>query len=484
MLTLVSMPDSPHDGPAQLAPPPHSISMPPSSYQEAGTRTRKKEKLGLFRKRSTPTPDPPPPAPLMDDNDEWLVEGESRNGHVNATVSVGREASTLSRSTELPPPDDAQTSASTQSSASTHLSSVAATERRPEKRLSKSRTLAKKTSRLFQRTSNGSHKHHSEDDAAAIRHHHQSGRQSSFSSTASETGSSRTKHWSLSRASTNSSPRASPETHQPSSWHPSTTFTLRRSSSVSHHSHSRPASEQSEYPAPQSTPQNLRHRDSAQFHTSSGGGTIRGNNNSTLQRADTVSSRMSSWLTNIMPTGNGSEPATASPGPAQAASAEQVPPQQSQQSTTTSPLRRPQSIAASIFSAARNKAASGMRYLLDSDAQPDHCQEAMWVMGVGHPGWTPRLEDTPIPESEVLATPPRVDQRTIKGRENVESTPPQARGLGSLFASSLNAGAQANAPATPPSDPAVSRLKKDRPKEVLTWPDQCKCNLLRTPYVN
>lgn len=453
--------------------------MPPSSYQEAGTRSRKKEKLGLFRKRSTPTPDPVPPAPPMDDNDEWLVEGESRNGHVNATVSVGREASTLSRSTELPPADDAQTSASTQSSASTHLSSAVAPERRPEKRLSKSRTLAKKTSRLFQRTSNGSHKHHSEDDAAVIRHHQQSGRQSSFSSTASETGSSRNKHWSLSRASTNSSPRASPETHKPSSWHPSTTFTLRRSSSVSYHSHSKPPSEHSEPTAPQTTPQGLRHRDSAQFHNSTGGGTIRGSNGSSLQRADTVSSRMSSWLTNIMPTGNGSEPAAASPAaPASTAStapAEHGTPSQPQQVATTSPLRRPQSIAASIFSAARNKAASGMRYLLDSDAQPDHCQDTMWVMGVGHAGWTPRLEDTPIPESEVLATPPRVDQRTIKGKENVHSTPPQARGLGNIFGSSMNIGAQANAPATPPSDSGVARLKKDRPKEVLTWPDQCTC---------
>lgn len=115
-----------------------------------------------------------------------------------------------------------------------------------------------------------------------------------------------------------------------------------------------------------------------------------------------------------------------------------------------------------------------MRYLLDSDAQPDHCQDTMWVMGVGHPGWTPRLDEPTTAESEVLATPPRGDQRTIKGRDNVQSTPPQARGLSNLFGTGVNVGPQVNAPATPPSEFGVTRLKKEKSKEVLTWPDHCE----------
>jgi cysteine protease ATG4 len=107
-----------------------------------------------------------------------------------------------------------------------------------------------------------------------------------------------------------------------------------------------------------------------------------------------------------------------------------------------------------------------MRYLLDSEAQPDTCPDAMWVMGVAHPGYAPPPEELLTASS----SSPGWAARLREGSSTSTSSPPP-RGLGNLFGSSFNIAAMAREPSTPES-------KKEKPKEVPQWPEQCKLSPL------
>lgn len=410
------------------------------------------QKLGIFRKgtrgsRSTT----PSPMPIEeDDDDEWLLEGSSANGHVNANVSVGREASSLSRSLDTLSLNDEPI-----------VSSVTtAKEGQAQRRGSKGRSLAKKTSRLFQRSKDNSNTVQDEPPASSgsTLPIPQAGRQSSFSSVGSgETSVSR--KFSLVRVGSRGSPKRpqfETQPSQPSSWHPPTSFPQRRASS---------STQDSESSSTQGLPAHpLRHRQSGS-HLSASVPTLNRHSapprplgtgvGQPRQEAPGVGGRMSSWVSNIF---SGNESSNNSPSSVLSDST-QLPP---------SPLRKGPSAAASFFNGVRNKAVGGMRYLLDSDAQPDQCQETMWVMGVGHPGWTPDEADTP---GDATASPASPWVARVKESNGVQNSPPR-QGLSSLFASSFNLAQQAE-PSTPPTEHGKSR--KDQLKEKQArWPEDCE----------
>ncbi|KIJ45041.1 hypothetical protein M422DRAFT_46858 [Sphaerobolus stellatus SS14] len=62
----------------------------------------------------------------------------------------------------------------------------------------------------------------------------------------------------------------------------------------------------------------------------------------------------------------------------------------------------PKSKAVGLLTAARHGKDKAMRYLLDSDAQPDKCTDPIWLMGVLHPGYEP----PPIAPSSPSTPPP------------------------------------------------------------------------------
>lgn len=132
-------------------------------------------------------------------------------------------------------------------------------------------------------------------------------------------------------------------------------------------------------------------------------------------------------------------------------------------------------MAASFLSGARNKAAAAARYVLDSEAQPDHCQDTMWVLGSAHPGWTPRLDDWDDASStRGEISPPSWTSRIKESSGTYASGSPSGGRLGHFFGSSFNLAAQATGaePATPPDS---GRIRKDKAKaETPKWPEECK----------
>lgn len=416
---------------------------------------------------STPSPAPAnAPVEEEDDDDEWLLEGTSTNGHVNATVSVGREASNLSRSVDTLSLNESDSVSPVESTAPVVISEKPSAS---EKRRSKSKSLAKKTSRLFSRNgnsnsnsnSNSNNEDRQEQLAPPVRHN-------SVSSAASGDSSRSSKHWSITRV--GGGPKGSPprRTHdpsaQPSSWHPPpSSFALRRMSS------STTDSDSSSIPAP--IPR-LRNRDSSS-HLSASVPTIRNLTTSPtpqqqaqyaqIRQDATVTHRVSAWFSNFIPTGGEmSSPSS------------QTQPDSPQPSS--SPLRKQPSVAASFLGGARNKAAAAARYLMDSEAQPDRCQDTMWVMGLPHPGWTPQSEDIWDDNASTRGeiSPPSWTTRIKESSGTYSSSPPSGGGgrFGNIFSSSFNLAAVAQGdPSTPPPD---ARTRKEKPKEVLKWPDQCK----------
>jgi cysteine protease ATG4 len=199
-------------------------------------------------------------------------------------------------------------------------------------------------------------------------------------------------------------------------------------------------------------------------------------------------SRMSTWFSHLIPS----------------ASTASVPAPAPQLSSSASP-RKPTSAAASFLNAARQRAVDGVRHLLDSEAQPDKCPDPMWVMGVAHPGWRP---DTPIdlngsPSSSIARSgndnvsesdpplrsgePDPSDTVRPKRKDNLPISPP-AKGFGNLFsASTLSLALPAsitqgspskdteNRSASPMESPSKQRRGKE--KEVLKWPENCKCSV-------
>ncbi|WVQ62532.1 uncharacterized protein L199_000674 [Kwoniella botswanensis] len=218
-------------------------------------------------------------------------------------------------------------------------------------------------------------------------------------------------------------------------------------------------------------------------------------------------SRMSTWFSHLLPSGSNttiqegsSPPPIDSPPP--------LPP---------SPLRKPPSAAASFLNAARQRAVDGVRHLLDTEAQPDKCQDTIWVMGVGHSGWRPStpsrspnsvnlpdLPDTsagieerrgsgdsvnkpsPPAKNDSGALRPSAWSRKQKDQPynstgNISSTPPQSKGFSNLFTAStlslaLPASMTSGSPSKeggPSATDSPGKAKKDKKeKEVLKWPDQ------------
>ncbi|KAK4686864.1 cysteine protease ATG4, partial [Tremellales sp. Uapishka_1] len=206
-------------------------------------------------------------------------------------------------------------------------------------------------------------------------------------------------------------------------------------------------------------------------------------NSATLgpRSADNFPSRMSTWFSHLLPSAS----TTVSEDQTQSS---HLPP---------SPLRRPPSTAAVFLNAAKQKAVGGVRYLLDSEAVPDKCEEPIWVLGVGHPGWRP---STPSSMTEDLADPlETVDRRGSNAsgrssppqpnlrpppwgsRKQKELASPPSKGFGNLFnGSTISLALPGGIGGSPSkeSDRAVSaespsKSRKDkRDKEVLKWPDQ------------
>jgi hypothetical protein len=140
-----------------------------------------------------------------------------------------------------------------------------------------------------------------------------------------------------------------------------------------------------------------------------------------------------------------------------------------------SPNRKQPSTAATFLNAARQKAVGGMRYLMDSDAQPDKSEETFWVMGVPHEGYRP---------------PPPAPDMADSVETIVPSTTPNK--FGSLFSSStltLGVPASGGSPiksatltgeAQNPSPSKAGRARKE--KEVVKWREEFLADLQSTVW--
>lgn len=210
---------------------------------------------------------------------------------------------------------------------------------------------------------------------------------------------------------------------------------------------------------------------------------------------ETIPSRMSSWITNFLPSSTGTAESSSAPAEPQA----------------SSPARKGPSAAANFLYAARQKAVDGMRHLLDSEAQPDKSPDTIWVMGVGHPGYRP---STPVESPKSLtgeapqeaffqrrrgsnssgkASPPiKSDQANLrpavwpKKKDPSQAGSPPPKGFGNTFSTSTLSLALPNA-TSPPSKEAETRAAqadspsrgKRKEKEVIRWPEQCENNILQ-----
>ncbi|WRT63710.1 uncharacterized protein IL334_000633 [Kwoniella shivajii] len=225
----------------------------------------------------------------------------------------------------------------------------------------------------------------------------------------------------------------------------------------------------------------------------------------------TFPSRMSTWFSHLLPSTSSTtiqEGSSISSPTSSSESPPQLPP---------SPLRKPPSAAASFLNAARQRAVDGVRHLLDTEAQPDKCQDTIWVMGVGHPGWRPstpsrspntvnlpEISDntsdrafeerrgsaesgitSPSSQTELGALRPSAWSKKQKDQPSSTNpsvtTSPPTKGFSNLFtASTLSLSLPASMTSGSPSKEGgtsvadspgkVRNNKKD--KETLKWPDQ------------
>nr|XP_019014629.1 uncharacterized protein I206_00713 [Kwoniella pini CBS 10737]OCF53410.1 hypothetical protein I206_00713 [Kwoniella pini CBS 10737] len=232
----------------------------------------------------------------------------------------------------------------------------------------------------------------------------------------------------------------------------------------------------------------------------------------TSRSPDNFPSRMSTWFSHLLPSSSTSTIQESSSAPS--------PPSQSQSTNSPpalppSPLRKPPSAAASFLNAARQRAVDGVRHLLDSEAQPDKCQDTIWVMGVGHPGWRPTTPSrSPIPfnlpdlqddgesgnaseprigsaDSSKTSPPSKHDAAGLrpsawsrKQKEQTQSqdnsnTPPP-KGFSNLFTSStlslaLPASMTSGSPSKDGNTAVVEspgKAKSRKEKEIIKWPEQ------------
>lgn len=199
----------------------------------------------------------------------------------------------------------------------------------------------------------------------------------------------------------------------------------------------------------------------------------------------TIPSRMSNWFSHLLPS-----TATSS-----------TPLSQADTSSAASPRGKSASAAATFLNAARQRAVDGVRLLLDSEARPDECPDPMWVMGIPHPGWRPStpVESPSLTSQEILGdrrgssssekpSPPSMTEQgmlkpaTWKKKDSQPTSSP-SKGFGNLFTgSTLSLALPATINGSPNKEggrsgvvESPSRTKKAKAgSDDLKWPDQCQ----------
>ena len=454
-----------------------------------------------------------------EEDEDWTLEGATGNGRDavrRASSDMVRpkmaETTTLfdSQLTEVPPPREDR--------------------EKPEKK-TKGRSLAKKTSRLFQRgerererSGERASSSTATPDSTSSLHAPSGSRQTSYSSVtstesqASTNGSSSNRFPTLNRPFSNNSSNKSPRSkhsRRPSqdsqrSW-PGPSRSVGSGSASTHSSPSDvqlppiPSRQSSQLGA--SVPA-LSRNALPQPAPSNGTGSAMG-----VRNGDTFPTRMSTWFSHLLPSSSSNTVAESSGSNTQFDAPPPVPP---------SPVRKPPSAAASFLSAARQRAVDGVRHLLDSEAQPDKCPDTMWVLGVGHTGWrpgtpvaSPRGQLSELPEtsengrrgsgSSGRPSPPTKYEMAglrpaawgKKQRDSSVMASPPSKGFANLFSTSTLSLALPTSVAggSPGKDPE-SRAPADSPskskkgksdKEVIRWPDQCELSYLvralQNPYI-
>ncbi|WWD22424.1 hypothetical protein CI109_106915 [Kwoniella shandongensis] len=488
-----------------LPPPPPADRVPPSKGRSQGQSTQH-QKFKLLRKGK----EKDQRSGSNEVDEEWTLEGGgggTSNGH-GAMNGMKGDAASIARSLS---PDSRQSYDSQMMEVLTSKDEVEKKEKR-----SKGRGLVKKTSRLFSRDKSGDRDGEHSGSATPSLGPGSGSRQASYSSTTS----------SESQSTTSGSIR----NHFPSLNRPP-------SNQSRTHSHSRRASQDSQTSWQAPPPRSVRSGSSSydspndvgvpipQRQGSQLGASVPGLSRNALPQpgpsqipssgprsVDTFPTRMSTWFSHLLPSASTST-ITEGTSSSSSESPNQHPP---------SPVRKPASAAASFLNAARQRAVDGVRHLLDTEAQPDKCQDNIWVMGVEHPGWRPSTPVKSPPDgttflpdmadgSEILEdrrgsgssgrpSPPSKSDSAGSGSlrpaawsrkqkesqasipVNTSASPPPAKGFSTIFtASNLSLALPSSVGGGSPSKDGTgtngmespSKGRKDKKdKEVLRWPDQ------------
>jgi cysteine protease ATG4 len=103
-----------------------------------------------------------------------------------------------------------------------------------------------------------------------------------------------------------------------------------------------------------------------------------------------------------------------------------------------------------------------MRYLLDSDAQPDRCGDPIWLMGVQHPGHEPPPSPTtPIPQATFTPTSKRDRRRDSEYTSSPSSFRPPSQNL-TIHSNASNQSINSNA--------GSSVVSIASTKHAISWP--------------
>lgn len=514
--------------------PPTSYSFPPSAFPSQNPSTSANFHRHSHHPQSSHPNLPPPPPPdrkpppkgrithqnghqrfrLMrkgkdkdkeqeraEEDEDWTLEGSTANGHARNGAELLQPQEELlfdSELTELPPRKDEK-----------------------ERKRSKGRGLAKKTSRLFlrgtdkERSGEGSSSGAMTPDSVSSLNMPAGSRQASYSSvTSSETNGPTRRHFpalnrpfshnsASSAKSANQSPRSSHSRRlsQESQGSRQTAARSVRSGSVSTHT-SPTHGHQLIVPQRQSSHLGAS-APSLSLHAlpQPASSSTDSNSANSARNGDTFPTRLSTWFSHLLPSSSSTAVAESSNSPSTSDAPTAVPP---------SPQRKPPSAAASFLSAARQRAVDGVRHLLDSEAQPDKCPDTMWVLGVAHPGWKPstpgrspsqQVVDLPeVSESERRGSgssgkpspPPAGALRPTawsKWKDPSAPTSPPSKGLSNLFSTStLSLALPASVAGGSPSKDSEARngtvdspnkaKNRKAEKEVVKWPDDCGWSLL------
>nr|XP_019048884.1 hypothetical protein I302_02663 [Kwoniella bestiolae CBS 10118]OCF27814.1 hypothetical protein I302_02663 [Kwoniella bestiolae CBS 10118] len=515
-----SYPSNPSPQRPNLPTPPPSDRLPPpkgrtSQHHNGGNKLMKSLRKGKERERNQQT------ASTGDIEEDWTLEGIPPPSSYHGINGGGRRASS----------ETTQTMESYSKSNTGSQEVLASDEGEKKEKKSKGRGIVKKTSRLFARDKDKEKERSPEYDQ-----HHQSGGTSSLNPIPA------TRQTSYSSAHSGDSQHSAGSNHSyPRNVNPFPTLTRPMSNqsrsrvTKEYQSHSRRASQDSTasswrarsirsgsspheiippgdigVPIPSRQGSNLSASVPGLSRNSlpqPGSSSTSAAQQPSSRSPETIPSRMSTWFSHLLPS---TSAATIQEGSS-------PPPIDSPPPLPPSPLRKPPSAAASFLNAARQRAVDGVRHLLDTEAQPDKCQDTIWVMGVGHSGWRPStpsrspnsvnlpdLQDgapgieerrgssdsvnKPSPPSKhdsgVLrpsAWSKKQKDQSQTNTNSISSTPPPSKGFSNLFtASTLSLALPASMTSGSPSKDGGSSVtdspgksKKDKKeKEVLRWPDQ------------